>query len=118
MSSESRSTADAAGSRLRDLEAVFQALAHPTRRQILLVLHFRDGEMTAGEIAERFACRWPTTTRHLGKLCEAGLIRVRRRGRERVYRLDRRRLLSVAGGWLRWFSGPAATKESGSTERD
>ena len=61
--------------------------------------------MTAGDIAKRFHCAWPTTTRHLRVLEEAGLVTVEKRGRERVYKLDTARLLSVAGGWLEWFSG-------------
>jgi DNA-binding transcriptional ArsR family regulator len=59
--------------------------------------------MTAGEIAGRFSCTWPTTTRHLKVLLAARLVRVRRRGRERLYALDARRLLAVAGEWLAWF---------------
>lgn len=59
--------------------------------------------MTAGAIADRFACAWPTTTRHLRVLEEAGLVRVEARGRERIYHLETARLLSVAGGWLHWF---------------
>ena len=92
-----------AAAALADVEAVFAALAHPSRRQILLVLRFRGGEMLAGEIADRFACAWPTTTRHLRILEAAGLVRVEKRGRERVYRLDDQRLRHVAGDWLRWF---------------
>lgn len=86
-----------------DAEAVFAALAHASRRQILLVLRFRGGEMTAGDIADRFACAWPTTTRHLRVLEGAGLVGVEKRGRERVYRLNRERLADVTGAWLRWF---------------
>ena len=89
---------------LAELERVFAALAHASRRQILLTLHFRGGEMTAGEIASRFSCSWPTTSRHLGQLELAGLVRVERRGRERVYALDRERLERVAGGWLENFA--------------
>jgi DNA-binding transcriptional ArsR family regulator len=88
---------------LEDVEQVFKALAHASRRQILLVLQFRGGEMTAGEIADRFACSWPTTTRHLGVLLEAGLLSVEQRGRERIYRLAKSRLLGVTGAWLGWF---------------
>ncbi len=98
--SSSTSTAQA---RLADSDAVFRALAHPSRRHILLVLRFRGGEMTAGEIAERFSCRWPTTTRHLRELEGAGLVDVERRGRERIYHLNTRRLQSVTGEWLDWF---------------
>ena len=87
---------------LEHLERVFAALAHAQRRQILLVLHFRGGELTAGEIAERFACAWPTTTRHLRVLVEAELVTVERRGRERIYQLEPGRL-DVVREWLGWF---------------
>ena len=90
-----------------DFDTVFGALAHPSRRQILLVLLFRGGEMTAGQIAERFSCTWPTTTRHLGVLESAGLIRMEKRGRERVYSLDKKRLESVLGNWMQWFKEEA-----------
>jgi DNA-binding transcriptional ArsR family regulator len=96
-----------AGAALADLDAVFKALAHASRRHVLLVLHFRGGEMTAGEIASRFGCTWPTTTRHLRVLESAGLVRVEKRGRERVYRLDRERLTRVAGDWLAILAQPA-----------
>jgi hypothetical protein len=43
---------------------VFAALDNAARRQILMILHFRGDRMTAGEIADRFSCSWPTTSRH------------------------------------------------------
>jgi DNA-binding transcriptional ArsR family regulator len=89
---------------LEEIDRVFAALAHPSRRQILLALHFHGDQMTAGEIAARFECTWPTTSRHLGQLRDAGLVRVERRGRERVYALDRERLERVAGRWLGHFA--------------
>lgn len=92
-----------AARKLADLESVFAALAHEQRRHILLTLQFRGGQMTAGAIADRFHCSWPTTTRHLRVLEEAGLVTVEKRGRERVYQLQTERLLSVAGDWLAWF---------------
>jgi DNA-binding transcriptional ArsR family regulator len=82
---------------------VFAALAHEQRRHILLTLRFRGGEMSAGDIADRFACSWPTTTRHLRVLEGAGLVTVEKRGRERIYKLETERLLAVTGGWLEWF---------------
>ena len=88
---------------LEDVEAVFSALANTSRRHILLVLHYRGGEMTAGEIAGRFGCSWPTTTRHLGVLRDAGLVEVEQQGRQRIYRLNRTRL-EVAVGWLENFA--------------
>jgi len=88
---------------LQDLDLVFAALAHQTRRTILLVLHMRAGVMTSGEIASRFDSAWPTISRHLGVLQQAGLVAVELRGRERVYRLDSDRLRAVAGSWLDRF---------------
>jgi DNA-binding transcriptional ArsR family regulator len=89
--------------KLDDLERVFKALAHPTRRHILVVLNARGGRMTAGEIVNRFSCTWPTTTRHLRILETAGLVTVDQKGREWIYTLNVSRLRQVAGGWLRWF---------------
>lgn len=82
---------------------MFAALAHEQRRHILLTLKFRGGEMTAGQIADRFHCAWPTTTRHLRVLQDAGLVSVEKRGRERFYKLDTRRLRAITGDWLAWF---------------
>jgi DNA-binding transcriptional ArsR family regulator len=90
---------------VRATEAVFHALAHASRRQILVVLHARGDRMSAGEIARRFACSWPTTSRHLKVLQDAGLVRVEKEGRERFYRLDRERLRATAGGWIEQLAG-------------
>jgi DNA-binding transcriptional ArsR family regulator len=88
--------------RLEALTAVFQALAHPARRQILMTIHMRGGSVAAGDIAARFAHSWPTTTRHLGVLEASGLLEVKSEGRARIYsvRLDR---LEAINEWLRWF---------------
>ena len=59
--------------------------------------------MTAGEIAQRFGCSWPTTSRHLSVLREAGLVDVDKRGRERIYRLRKGRLVGEVTEWLDWF---------------
>jgi hypothetical protein len=42
---------------LADVDEVFHALAHSSRRHVLLILHFRGGRMTAGEIAYRLPAR-------------------------------------------------------------
>src|SRR5215510_10800919 len=89
--------------RLADYDAVFSALDSPARRQILMILHFRGDQMTSGEIADRFSCAWPTTSRHLRKLEDSGLITLERSGREWIYFLNRERL-AVVSEWLRWFS--------------
>ncbi len=88
--------------KLEALDAVVSALGHPARRQILLTIRFCGGSMTAGAIAGRFAHAWPTTTRHLHVLEAAGLLQSERRGRERLYRLERERL-ALLEEWLAWF---------------
>ena len=60
-------------------DAVFAALAHPARRQILLSVHYR-GTANAGEIARRFECSWPTTSRHLATLVKSGLLDMSKNG--------------------------------------
>ena len=98
---------------LDEFERVFSALAHASRRQILLVLQARGGRVRAGDIAERFSCSWPTVTRHLRVLEDAGLVRVERAGRERVYHIERDVLRSVAGGWLSHFdTEPPSTRSA------
>ena len=52
---------------LDDFESVFKALAHASRRHVLIVLNARGGSMTAGEIASRFSCTWPTTSRRMSR---------------------------------------------------
>lgn len=89
---------------LEELDRVFGALGHQTRRAILSVLHANGGVMTSGAIAARFSCSWPTTSRHLGVLEEAGLLKAVLRGRERVYELDAERLRTLITGWIDRFA--------------
>ena len=92
---------------LRDLEradAIFGALAHATRRQILLSVHIRR-EASAGDIAARFECSWPTVTRHLNVLAESGLLEARRSGRRRLYRCNSSLLRAVLAEWADYFAG-------------
>jgi len=88
--------------RLEELDAVLSALAHPSRRHILLVIRFRGGVMTAGEIDERFSHKWPTTSRHLRVLERAGLVVCEKQGRTRIYRVNSEKL-EIVRDWLKWF---------------
>ena len=94
---------------IRDIEladAVFGALAHPTRRQILLSVHYR-GTARAGEIASRFDCSWPTTSRHLATLVASQLLEVEHAGRERIYRVNSRALKELLEKWAGYFDADA-----------
>ena len=92
-------TRSAASGEIEQADAVFSALAHPVRRQIWLFVHFR-GSVRAGEIARRFDCSWPTTSRHLAALVNSGLLSVERLGRERVYRTNDTLLTELFERWL------------------
>ena len=95
---------------LADTEAVFGALAHEARRNILLLLSHLGGELPSGYLAARFQHSWPTTTRHLGVLQRAGLVEVRREGRGSFYRLNRERVRQVLGAWLGYLD-PVSPEE-------
>ncbi len=68
------------------LSDTFQALADPTRREILRML--AAGELSAGEIADRFSIARPSVSHHLAVLRAAGLVTDERRGQHIVYSLD------------------------------
>ena len=87
-------------------QAVFGALAHEARRNILVILSPLGGELPSGYLAQRFSHSWPTTTRHLRVLEAAGLVTVKREGRNSIYRLERDRLRGVVGGWLEFVDPP------------
>ena len=58
--------------------------------------------MTAGEIADRFACSWPTTTRHLAVLTDAGLLETGKQGRYRFYALQSALAMRAADWVISW----------------
>ncbi len=68
------------------MNEAFKALADPTRREILRLL--RRGEMTAGELAERFDMAKPSVSHHFAVLKQADLIMSRREGQQIYYSLN------------------------------
>src|SRR6478672_4204896 len=91
---------------LADTEAVFGALAHEARRHVVLLLAHHGPELPSGYLAGRLAHSWPTTTRHLHVLEAAGIVSVRRDGRNCIYRLEREHLRSVVDRWLSLLDPP------------
>jgi DNA-binding transcriptional ArsR family regulator len=81
-----------------DDASVFKALADRTRRQILTDLH--NGELSAGEIAARFAISGPSISRHLSVLRAAGLVSERRDANRILYSLVPDRLATCVGTFL------------------
>jgi DNA-binding transcriptional ArsR family regulator len=88
--------------------AVFRALADQTRRDILRML--RSGPRTSGEIAGRFESSWPTISRHLAVLRDAGLVSTSRRGSEIHYELNTSVFEDLVQHLMEWVKPPAAKR--------
>jgi DNA-binding transcriptional ArsR family regulator len=73
---------------------VFQAIADPTRRAILLLLASQS--MTAGAIASNFNTARPTVSKHLQILTECELLKAEQQGREIIYHLSPGSLKEIA----------------------
>jgi DNA-binding transcriptional ArsR family regulator len=73
---------------------VFQAIADPTRRAILLLV--ASHSMTAGAIAANFDTARPTVSKHLQILTECQLLRQEQNGREVYYHLNPERMKEIA----------------------
>lgn len=79
------------------MDRIFEALASSARRQILAFLH--AGELTAGEIGERFEFSKPALSNHLRILEEAGLISREKRGQFVYFRQVPDRLANTLFSW-------------------
>jgi DNA-binding transcriptional ArsR family regulator len=77
---------------------VFKAMADGTRRSILE--HLREGDLSAGEIAERFSLTRPAISHHLSVLKEAGLAVERRDGQKIFYSLREDSIVEAWNGFL------------------
>ncbi len=73
---------------------VFQAIADPTRRAILLLLATQS--MSAGAIASNFNTARPTVSKHLQILTECELLEQKQNGREIHYQLNAAKMKAVA----------------------
>ncbi|MGN6181634.1 MAG: ArsR/SmtB family transcription factor [Mucilaginibacter sp.] len=74
---------------------VFQAIADPTRRAILLLLAASQS-MTAGAIASNFDTARPTVSKHLQILTECELLKQEQNGREVYYHINANKMKEVA----------------------
>jgi DNA-binding transcriptional ArsR family regulator len=79
---------------------VFQAIADPTRRAILLLLATQS--MSAGAIAANFDTARPTVSKHLQILTECELLKQEQNGREVIYQLNPSKVKEVAD-WAEQF---------------
>ena len=84
------------------MEQVFAAVADPTRR-VLLERMRGGGAQSIAQLGEGLPMTRQAVTKHLDQLRQAGLVRVRRVGRERLHELDSEPLRAV-DDWLRPYA--------------
>jgi DNA-binding transcriptional ArsR family regulator len=90
--------------------AVFRAVADPTRRRILARL--RRAPLETGRIARAFPVSRPAISRHLRILVEAGLVRRRRAGRRCFYSLNAAPLKAI-DAWIALYRDSRARSSGG-----
>jgi uncharacterized protein YndB with AHSA1/START domain len=98
------------------MDAVFRALADPTRRSLLDELFREDGQ-TLSALEERFSMTRFGVMKHLKQLEEAGLVVTRRRGREKLHFLNPVPIRLVHDRWVSKYAEPWAAALSGLKER-
>ncbi|MCM4152897.1 ArsR family transcriptional regulator [Arenibacter sp. N53] len=86
---------------------IFQAIADPTRRAILVLLSTQT--MTAGEIAANFDTARPTISKHIQILNECELIKSNQQGREIFYQIRIEKMKEI-DKWLEQFKKIWETK--------
>jgi uncharacterized protein YndB with AHSA1/START domain len=94
------------------VDAVFRALADPTRRSLLDELFREDGQ-TLSALEERFSMTRFGVMKHLKQLEEAGLVVTRRRGREKLHFLNPVPIRLVHDRWVSKYAEPWAAALSG-----
>lgn len=90
----------------------FKALSDPTRRRILELL--RDGDKTAGELAEHFDISKPSLSHHLATLRSAGLVSDERHGQNIVYSLNTTVMQDLIG----WFMGFVSSNQDEAPKKE
>ena len=88
-----------------DNDAVFKALADPSRRQLLDRLHRHNG-LTLNELCEGFDMTRQAVAKHLAILNEANLVVWKRQGRERLHFLNPVPINEIAERWISKFEQP------------
>jgi len=81
------------------MDAVFRALADPSRRQLLDRLHARNGQ-TLSELCERLDMTRQAVSKHLAVLEGANLVVAIRRGREKLHYLNPVPIHQIAERWI------------------
>ncbi len=90
---------------LHDTDVLFKALADPTRRKLLDLLHAHDGR-TLSDLCEHLDMTRQGVTQHLDLLEAANLIVTARRGREKLHFLNPVPLQEIYERWIAKFEKP------------
>jgi DNA-binding transcriptional ArsR family regulator len=88
-----------------DLDLLFKALADPSRRKLLDVLHAHDGR-TLSELCEHLDMTRQGVTQHLAVLEAANLVATMWRGREKLHFLNPVPLQEIYDRWIAKFEKP------------
>jgi DNA-binding transcriptional ArsR family regulator len=91
--------------RINDTDLLFKALADPSRRKMLDLLHAHDGQ-TLNEICAHLDMTRQGVTQHLDVLESADLIATVRRGREKLHFLNPVPLQAIYERWIAKFEKP------------
>ena len=94
------------------MDAVFKALADPTRRGLLDALHKRDGQ-SLGALGKRLSMTRFGVMKHLRVLEDAGLVVTRRRGREKLHYLNPVPIRRIHDRWIDKYTEPWTAMLSG-----
>jgi DNA-binding transcriptional ArsR family regulator len=86
-------------------DAVFRALADPSRRLLLDRLHARNGQ-TLGDLCQGLAMSRQAVTKHLAILEEANLVACQRHGREKLHFINPVPINEIAERWIGKFERP------------
>lgn len=89
----------------RNTDALFKALADPSRRRLLDLLHAHDGR-TLNELCEHLDMTRQGVTQHLGLLEAANLVATQWRGREKLHFLNPVPLQEIYERWIAKFEKP------------
>jgi DNA-binding transcriptional ArsR family regulator len=82
--------------------AVFRALADPSRRRLLDRLHARNGQ-TLGDLCQGLDMTRQAVAKHLGVLQRANLVSVKRQGREKLHFINPVPINDIAERWIGKF---------------
>jgi DNA-binding transcriptional ArsR family regulator len=91
--------------RVNDDDAVFRALADPSRRQLLDSLRRKNGQ-TLSELSQGLDMTRQAVTKHLAILEEANLLSTKRQGREKLHFINPVPIHAIADRWIRKFEEP------------